>query len=124
MLVKNGYNQENKGKVPAINHSIKLMDDNVKVSDIITQREYSEYAHSIIEALRDPLFVTDAKGEIIDMNEAWLKITGLTRNELIGTDFSDYFIESEQACELFGMAFEKGVVKDCALSVLTKNGKH
>ena len=101
MLVKNGYNQENKGKASAIDHSIKLMNDDVKVSEVITRRESNEYTRGILEAVRDPLFIANTEGEIIDMNEAWVKITGLTRKELIGTDFSAHFTESSKADQIF-----------------------
>src|SRR4029079_1642219 len=57
----------------------------------------SQYARSLIEASLDPLVTISPAGKITDVNEATAKVTGLEREGLIGTDFSDYFTEPEQA---------------------------
>ena len=53
--------------------------------------EDSQYARSLIEASLDPLVTISAEGKITDMNEATVNITGVTRQNLTGTDFFDYF---------------------------------
>src|SRR3970282_396994 len=56
-------------------------------------RAASEYARSLIEASLDPLVTISPEGKITDVNEATIKVTGIPRDMLIGTDFSDYFTE-------------------------------
>ena len=59
-------------------------------------RSTSHYARSLIEASLDPLVTISPEGKITDVNEA-TKGTGVPREKLIGTDFSDYFTEPEKA---------------------------
>jgi hypothetical protein len=48
-------------------------------------------------------------------------VTGVPRNELIGTDFSDYFTEPEQARKGYQQVFAKGSVIDYPLTIRHKN---
>lgn len=82
----------------------------------------SKYARSLIEASLDPLVTINAEGKITDVNIASVKITGVSREKLIGTDFSDYFTEPEKAQEGYHLAFEKGFVSDYPLTIKDKNG--
>jgi len=47
----------------------------------------SQYARSLIESSLDPLVTISADGKITDVNEATIKVTGVAREQLIGTDF-------------------------------------
>ena len=51
------------------------------------------YNRSLIEASLDPLVAIAPDGKIIDVNIAAEKVTGLSREQLIGTDFADYFTD-------------------------------
>jgi len=57
------------------------------------------------------------------MNEATANITGLTREELKGTDFFDYFTEPQKAREVYQEVFAKGSVADSPLTLRHKEGK-
>ena len=83
----------------------------------------SQYSLSLIEASRDPLITINPAGKITDMNEALTQITGLTRHELTGTDFLDYFTEPEMAREVYEEVFAKGSVADSPLTLRHKDGK-
>jgi len=83
----------------------------------------SLYARSLIEASLDPLVTISPEGKITDVNEASAKVTGETRDKLIGTDFSDYFTEPEKAREGYKQVFEKGFVSDYPLTIHHKNGE-
>jgi len=89
-----------------------------------TKTQESQYARSLIEASMDPLYTIDPKGKITDTNNAALKATGLSREEIIGTDFFDYFTEPKKAREAYQEAFTKGYVADFPLTRLHKDGKH
>lgn len=54
------------------------------------------YARSLIEASVDPLVTISPAGEITDVNEASIKVTGVPRDELIGTDFSQHFTDPDK----------------------------
>ncbi|MEO6884213.1 MAG: ATP-binding protein [Bacteroidia bacterium] len=83
----------------------------------------SQYSLSLIEASRDPLVTINTKGKITDMNEATANITGLTRKELTGTDFFNYFTEPQKAREVYQEVFAKGSVADSPLTLRHKDGK-
>ena len=82
----------------------------------------SQYARSLIEASTDPLVTISAKGKITDVNEALIKVTGVSRDKLIGTDFSDYFTEPGKARKGYKTAFEKSEVVNYPLTIRHKNG--
>ncbi len=77
----------------------------------------ANYARSLIEASRDPLFTINLNGKITDINNASVKITGMSREGLIGSDFFDYFTNSQQAREIYKEVFDKGFVADFPLTI-------
>jgi PAS domain S-box-containing protein len=77
----------------------------------------SQYARSLIEASRDPLFTISPAGKITDMNNASVNITGISREKLIGTDFFDYFTEPDKAREIYQQVFAEGFVTDYPLTI-------
>ena len=82
----------------------------------------SQYTRSLIEASLDPLVTISPEGKITDVNEASVKVTGVSREHLIGTDFSDYFTEPEKAREGYKKVFEKEFVSNYPLTIRHKNG--
>lgn len=83
----------------------------------------SKYSLSLIEASRDPLVTINTEGKITDMNEATALITGLSRKQLTGTDFFEYFTEPQKAREVYQEVFAKGSVADSPLTLRHKDGK-
>ena len=83
----------------------------------------SQYSLSLIEASRDPLVTINIQGKITDMNEATANIIGMTKEELIDSDFFDYFTEQQKAREVYQEVFKKGSVADAPLTLRNKNGK-
>ncbi|MDQ1482819.1 MAG: hypothetical protein QOF35_895, partial [Actinomycetota bacterium] len=59
--------------------------------DITIQRQAFDAARSMIESSLDSLVAISPEGTITDANLATVKVTGIPRDELIGTAFSDYF---------------------------------
>ena len=86
-------------------------------------RTTSQYARSLIEASLDPLVTISPDGKITDVNEATIKVTGVPREKLIGTDFSIYFTEADKAREGYREAFSKGSVTDYPLTIRHKGGR-
>src|SRR5690349_24732079 len=83
----------------------------------------SEYARSLIEASLDPLVTISPEGKITDVNEAAVKVTGVPREKLVGTDFSDYFTEPDKARAGYREVFEKGFVTDYPLTIRHRDRK-
>ncbi|MFI5116644.1 MAG: ATP-binding protein [Terriglobales bacterium] len=85
-------------------------------------RKASLYARSLIEASLDPLVTISRDGKITDVNAATTKITGVSRDQLIGSDFSDYFTEPEKAQQVYRRVFAEGVVHDYPLAMRSTTG--
>jgi PAS domain S-box-containing protein len=83
----------------------------------------AQYARSLIEASLDPFVTISPEGKITDVNEATVRVTGVPRSKLIGTDFSSYFTEPEKARQGYRMAFEQGSVTDYALTMRRRDGR-
>lgn len=86
-------------------------------------RAASLYARSLIEASIDPLVTISADGKITDVNNATEEVTGYSRDELIGSDFSDYFTEPEEARTGYQQVFTEGSVRDYPLVIRHRSGK-
>jgi PAS domain S-box-containing protein len=83
----------------------------------------SSYARTLIEASPDPLVTINAEGKITDVNKATEDVTGYAREQLIGSDFSDYFTKPEEARKGYQQVFNEGFVKDYPLAIRHKSGK-
>ncbi len=86
-------------------------------------RAAGQYARSLLEASLDPLVTISPEGKITDVNEGSVKVTGVSRDKLIGADFSDYFTEPEKAREGYREAFSKGSVTDYPLTIRRDDGR-
>jgi PAS domain S-box-containing protein len=81
------------------------------------------YNRSLIEASLDPLVTISPDGTISDVNEATIKVTGFSRAELVGTDFTDYFTEPERAKAGYERVFRDGSLMDYALGIRHRDGQ-
>jgi PAS domain S-box-containing protein len=145
ILDKSGYmpptefelNRRNDEKFWAVVSAKKVMDNDGKLLYLqadhrdITRRKKLEkemysaslYARSLIEASLDPLVTINAEGKITDVNLSTEKITGITRKNLIGSDFADYFENPDKARTGYKTVFSEGMVKDYPLTILHKSGR-
>jgi PAS domain S-box-containing protein len=90
--------------------------------DVTEQRQGARYSRSLLEAALDPLVTISPTGKITDVNEATVKVTGIGRQELIGTSFSDYFTEPDKANKGYQLVFDKGSVTDYPLTLRHRDG--
>jgi PAS domain S-box-containing protein len=74
------------------------------------------FRRSLIEASLDPLVTINAEGKITDVNKATEDVTGFSREQLIGSDFSEYFTDPEEA--------QKGYIRIGVLILLNKKPSH
>ncbi|MGA2678423.1 MAG: PAS domain S-box protein [Sedimentisphaerales bacterium] len=80
-------------------------------------RSTSLYARGLLEASLDPLVTISPEGKITDINRATELVTGLSREGLVGSDFSDYFTEPQKAKEVYKKVLAEGMVKDYPLTI-------
>ncbi|MBI2427584.1 MAG: PAS domain S-box protein [Ignavibacteriales bacterium] len=85
-------------------------------------RASSQYARSLIEASLDPLVTISLDGKIADVNRATELATGVSRKELIGSDFSDYFTEPDKARKGYQLVLQQGSLKDYPLTIRHTSG--
>ncbi len=89
----------------------------------LSDRKKADYTRSLIEASLDPLVTIAPDGKITDVNAATETITGCSRSELIGTDFSNYFTSSEKASDGYRQVFREGQVRDYPLEIRNSDGR-
>jgi len=101
----------------------------VQVRDITSRKKIEEklkwasiYNRSLIEASLDPLVTIGPNGKINDVNKATETVTGYSKDELIGSVFSDYFTEPVKAKEGYRHVFMEGFVRDYPLEIQHKDG--
>ncbi|MCX6690383.1 MAG: PAS domain S-box protein [Methanoregula sp.] len=82
----------------------------------------AEYNRSLIEASVDPLVTIGRDGTITDVNKATETATGILREDLIGTDFSDYFSDADKARAGYREVFREGMVRDYPLELRHRDG--
>jgi PAS domain S-box-containing protein len=91
--------------------------------DITKQKEASDLARSMIESSLDSLVAISPEGRITDVNEATTRVTGVPRERLIGTSFSEYFTEPDKAEQIYQRVFTEGMAVDYPLTLRHRNGE-
>jgi len=91
--------------------------------DITAAKNAERYARSLIEASQDPLVTVSPEGKITDFNQATIAGTGAQREDIIGTDFADYFTEPERAQAAFHRVFTDGFIIDGAFAIRRWDGE-
>jgi PAS domain S-box-containing protein len=86
-------------------------------------RKASLYTRALIEASPDPLVTINRDGKITDVNYATELATGLAREKLVGSDFSNYFTDPGQARRGYEAVFTDGRVRDYPLAIRHSSGK-
>ena len=96
--------------------------------DITEMKHAEEVRHraaayrSLIEASLDPLVTISSEGKITDVNAATEHVTGLTRQQLVGADFANYFSDRARAKAGYEQAFREGRVQDYELGIRHRDG--
>ena len=90
--------------------------------DVTKLTEAYEAARAMIEASLDSMVAISPEGRLTDVNEATVKVIGLTRKELIGTAFSSYFTDSQKAEEIYQRVFAEGMAVDYPLTMKHRDG--
>jgi PAS domain S-box-containing protein len=99
-----------------------VMGASVICRDVTEVKRAAQYARGLIEADPDPLGMISPDGTITDVNEATVRATGVPRDELIGTDFAQYFADPDTARQGVQWAFEHGSLTDGLLTARHRDG--
>jgi PAS domain S-box-containing protein len=97
------------------------------IGEIITrpfldrEKRATFYARSLIEASLDPLITISKEGKITDTNEAMIQATGVPREKIIGSDFLNYFTDSQKAREGYEKVFKEGFIVDYPLTIQSRD---
>ncbi len=94
----------------------------IRKANEMALRKASSYNRSLIEANLDPLVTIGPDGKITDVNVATEKVTGYSRKDLIGKDFSNYFTDSKKARAGYRLVFKEGFVRDYELAIRHRDG--
>jgi len=103
------FQNKEKDKREIANKELEALSNSAKLA--------SQYSLSLIEASRDPLFTISPDGKITDMNQATVKVTGVSREDLINSNFCDYFTNPAKAKKGYQQVFKKGFVVDYPLTI-------
>jgi PAS domain S-box-containing protein len=104
------FQNKEKKKREVANRELEASNYSVKLA--------SQYARSLIEATLDPLVTLDTSGRITDVNEAMIKATDKSREKLIGTSFSSYFVEADKAASIHKQVYSKGFILNFPLTII------
>jgi PAS domain S-box-containing protein len=86
-------------------------------------RESQNYNRGLIESSIDALVTVDPDLTVTDVNEQMVKLTGYTREELVGSVFKDYFTDPELAAAGVRQTLAQGSVTNYELVLRSRTGK-
>jgi PAS domain S-box-containing protein len=109
------------GRVSGVVLSLVNVTDRKRAQDAL--QASSIYTRRLIEASLDPLVTISPEGKITDVNRGTELATGVPREDLIGSDFSNYFTEPTKAREGYERVFKEGAVRDYSLAIRHVSGK-
>ena len=107
---------------PIRDESGQVVAASVICRDVSELNRAAEYARGLIEADPDPLGMVSPQATIIDVNQATVEATGVPRDQLIGSDFAQYFTDPELARAGVQQALANGSLTDGVLTVRHRDG--
>ena len=85
-------------------------------------RQSEERYRSLFEESKDAIFVSAASGEVIDANQAALDLFGFTRDQAIGADVGERYIDPADQMRFREEIDKTGVVHDFEVRLLKRDG--
>ncbi|MBF0208315.1 MAG: PAS domain S-box protein [Oligoflexia bacterium] len=83
----------------------------------ISDRKQLEEERNIAATSLDPFITINKEGKIINVNAATEKITGITKEKLINTDFANHFSDPEAAQAGYLQAKTEGIIRNYPLTI-------
>lgn len=114
---------------PVYGHDNEYLGRRVSNRDITERKrletrleETAAYARELIESSPDPLVIVSPDGRITDLNKRSEAVTGLSREQLIGSEYSDYCTDPDKARQAFMQVLTAGYANDVTLPVRHVSG--
>lgn len=85
-------------------------------------KESEERYRTLFNTINDGVYITDMEGRIKDINQAGAKMLGYTKEELIGSNMRDVYVNPADRDEFLTMIMSKGHVERFHPHVQIKNG--
>jgi len=83
----------------------------------------AQYVKGLLDSTPDPLLILDPHGKILELGEPALRVTGLSRELLLGADFGELFVEGMRAREAMQKAVAEGALADFPLTIRHREGR-
>jgi PAS domain S-box-containing protein len=109
------------GTARGIFASVRDVTDRVRLEE--QMREQQAYLRGLIESSGDGLVTVDPEGFITDLNEQMCRMTGYTRQELMGSVFKRYFTQPDNAELGVRRTIAEGGVTNYELVLESKGGR-
>jgi len=109
---------EGKGSAPAVAEETFV--------DITERRNAEEKFHKAFNANPEPItLATIPEGRYLDVNESFLRVTGYSREEVIGRTSTElkFWAQPEERATFLKMVMRQGSVRDLEISFRTKSGE-
>jgi diguanylate cyclase (GGDEF)-like protein/PAS domain S-box-containing protein len=85
--------------------------------------KHSDSLRSLVENLRESFYITNARGEVVDANPAFLSMLGVrTMNDLQAYSLSDMIADPKRRMEELEVLDAKGTVRDFELEIVRPDG--
>jgi len=111
-----------KGTIRRIDHVIRDITDEKKVSDALRQSE-AKY-RDFFDSTSDMAFTLTPKGRFIDINYAGLKLLGFeSKEEALGSNIEDFYVDISERAKLIEEIYEKGHVEGKQVRFKNKAGE-
>jgi len=119
----NSFTKDDINIMMAVSDQVALAIEQKRSEQVI---RISEKKHrSIIESIEDGYFETDMGGKILFFNDAMCKITGYSRQELLGKNYTDFLEEEDQKEIRASKFFNAGQEREpsaFSYKIIQKNG--
>lgn len=96
-------------------------DEHTKLNQYLRDQHF--YTRSLIESNIDALLTTDSFAIVTDVNRQMEVLTGCTRDELVGAQFSSLFTDPARADTVIKRVLREGRAANDELAVRSMNGK-
>jgi PAS domain S-box-containing protein len=111
-----------KGAIRRIDHVIRDITDEKKVSDALRQSE-AKY-RNFFDSTSDMAFTLTPKGRFIDINDAGLKLLGFeNKEEALRSNVEDFYVDISERTNLVEEIYEKGHVEGKQVRFRNKAGE-
>jgi PAS domain S-box-containing protein len=109
------------GRVAGIFAAARDVSDQIQLQQRLVEQQ--TYNRGLIESNIDALMTTDPLGIITDVNRQMCAVTGLAREQLIGTPFKNYFTDPKRAEDGIRKVLAEGRVTNYELTLRAQDGK-